>query len=404
MIHTVIPIKYDAEPNKDFQSTLKRRVNEYLKTQPAGARATPFMWFKVAFFIAAYFVVLGELTLVRHTLGVTAGLILLFSMITVGVAYNIAHDAVHGALSKRGWVNELLFYVPFNVFGPNAYLWRYRHTVMHHSAVNVPGYDFNIEAADVLRFSPTQRWRPVHRFQHLYAPLLYLVFTFHWVFVKDFKMLHLERIGNVSGIKHPKRRVAELLAWKILHVGVLIVLPCFTLGVPVWQVLLGYLFYQALGSFQFVLTFTGSHLNRGMVFIDPKKGLEIPHSFFEHAIRTSLDFHPTNPFLSFWLGGFNAHVAHHMFPHVCSVHYPEISRIIQETAAEFDMPYQQMAIHELVLGHFAYLRDLGMSPTGPVAAYMYPPPAEALDVTPDDGARSGVRASVSALRVAASDS
>ena len=120
------------------------------------------MWFKVAFFVAAYVGLWASLAFVRHSLWVTAALMLLLSMVLVGLAYNVAHDAVHGALSRRRWVNELFFYVTFNLFGPNAYLWRYRHTVMHHSAVNVPGFDFNIEAADILRFSPTQTWRPMH--------------------------------------------------------------------------------------------------------------------------------------------------------------------------------------------------------------------------------------------------
>jgi linoleoyl-CoA desaturase len=372
MIHTVIPIHYDASPNQEFQVVLKRRVADYLSTQKNGSKATTFMWAKVAFYVFAYVGLVSELTLVRHSLPATAGLLVVLSVVLVGLAYNVAHDAVHGALSKRRWVNEVLYYVTFNLFGPNAYLWRYRHTVMHHSAVNVPGFDFNIEATEILRFSPTQKWRPMHRFQHLYAPFAYLVFTFHWVFVKDFKMLLIDRIGNVDGIRHPWWRFVEVVAWKMAHVGGLVVLPILVLDVPAWQILLAYLFFQFITSFQFVLTFTGSHLNEGMVFVEPGADNNIPHSFLEHALRTSLDFHPTNPVLSFWLGGFNSHVAHHMFPNVCSVHYPRISVLIQETAAEFGMPYKQISIDKLFIGHFKYLKQLGRDAESPRAAYLHP--------------------------------
>lgn len=372
MIHEVIPIRYDRRPNRDFQAALETRVRDYLKHRPNGRLATPFMWFKVLFFMAAYGGTVATLTLVQHSLPVTAGLILLLSMSCVGLAYNVSHDAVHGTISKRGWINDLLFYLTFNLIGPSAYLWRFRHKVMHHSAVNVPGFDFNIEAADILRFSPTQQWRPMHRFQHLYAPVAYLFFTFHWVFVKDFKMLTLRRIGNVAEIRHPWWRCVEVAAWKLLHVGYLVVLPIVALDVPAWQVLVAYFSYQAITSFQIVLTFSGSHLNEGMVFIEPGPGNKLPHSFFEHALRTSLDFDPTNPGISFWLGGFNSHVAHHMFPHVCSVHYPAITRIIQETAAEFGMPYRQTSTHELVVSHFRYLKQLGRDAESPHLAYMYP--------------------------------
>lgn len=372
MIHEVIPIQYDASVNADFQAALKGRVRDYLKSQKSGAKATSFMWFKVWFYIVAYGGTLASLTLVRHTLAVTALLIVVQSMLVVGLAYNVAHDAVHGALSKRRWVNELLFYTTFNFFGPNAYLWRNRHTVMHHSAVNVPGWDFNIEAADILRFAPSQRWRPIHRYQHLYAPLAYLVFTFHWVFIKDFQMLFLDRIGNVGNIRHPWWRFVELTAWKFLHVGLLIVLPTFALHVPLWWVLLAYLGFQFLTSIQFVLTFTASHLNEDLVFVEASEDNRIPHSFLEHALHTSLDFSPTDPLLSFWLGGFNSHIAHHMFPSVCSVHYPALTRLIRTTAKEFGLPYKVTSFAKVFVGHFAYLKQMGKDADSPRASYSFP--------------------------------
>lgn len=371
MIHDVVPINYDGRRNADFQTVLKARVQAHLATHRAGPRATAFMWMKVWLYVAAYLSTLASLVLVRHSIPVTAALIVLLSMLAVGIAYNVAHDAVHGALSKRPWVNELFFYATFNVLGPNGYLWRHRHTVMHHSAVNVPGWDFNIEAAKILRFAPTQEWRPLHRFQHVYAPLAYLVFTLHWVFVKDFQMLLLDRIGNVDRIRHPWWRVVELIAWKLVHVGLFLVLPVFALGVAPWQVVCAYLFYQFITSFQFVVTFTGSHLNEGMVFVDPGEENRIPHSFLEHALRTSLDFHPTNPVLSFWLGGFNSHVAHHMFPNVCSAHYPELTRIIQRTAKEHGLPYKETSLVNVFFGHFRYLKAMGRDERSPHEAYMH---------------------------------
>jgi linoleoyl-CoA desaturase len=374
MIHTVIPIRYDAEPNAGFQRDLKTRVKAYLAEQPAGPKANAYMWFKVAFFIVAYWGLWASLALFHHSLPVTLALIVLFSMSCVSLAYNVSHDAVHNALSKRRWVNEAFFQLTFNPLGPNGYLWRLRHKVMHHTCVNIPGYDFNIEASDILRFAPTQEWKPIHRFQHLYAPIAYMVFTIHWVFVKDVKMLGLTRIGNVSDIQHPWWRIAEVVAWKVVYVGYMLVLPVVVTWHVWWHVLLAFLFFQAIVSFQFVITFVGSHLNQGMVFVEPDE-TSVPHSFYEHQLRTSLDFHPTNPFVSFFFGGFNAHVAHHMFPHVCSVHYPAITKIIRRTAEEHGLPYQELDIVRLYVRHFRYLADMGVSPDGAREAYMHQPDA-----------------------------
>ncbi len=373
MIHTVAPIHYDSEPNTAFQEALRGRVTAYLKAQPNGRRANGFMVFKIVFFLVAYWFTWAQLALVDHSVPVALALLGVLACVVVAVAYNISHDAVHGAISRKPWVNELLLHLTFNPLGPNAYLWRLRHAVMHHSAVNIPGYDFNIEASDILRFAPTQKWRPIHRYQHLYAPFAYMAFTLHWVFVKDFKMLGLKEIGNIRDIEHPWWRVLEVTAWKVVYVLLMLVIPTLATSWAWWQVLLGFLLYQAFVSFQFVITFVGSHLNEGMVFVERDAGDHVPHSFLEHALHTSMDFNPRNPLVSFWFGGFNAHVAHHMFPSVCSVHYPALTKIIQETAAEHGMPYKQMPIHVLFLRHFRYLKQLGADPESPWATYMHRP-------------------------------
>ena len=375
MIHTVEPVRYDRSVNRSFSDDVRSRVMAYVRQQPNGRFGTPFMAFKVVTLITTHWVLYAALVTTLWSLPMTLLLLAAYAFTVMSVAYTVSHDAVHGALSRRRWVNEALFQLTFNLFGPSAYLWRLRHKIMHHNCVNIPGIDFNIEASDLLRFSPTQTWRPAHRWQHLYAPLLYMLFTTQWVFVKDFRLLFIQRIGNVTAIRHTWKRVAEVIAWKLLYGALAFGVPWMLLGVSIGWILAGYAFYQAVVSFLFVLTFTGSHLNRGMVFVPPRDDGVVPHGFYEHALRTSLDFHPTNPLLSFVMGGFNAHVAHHMFPQLCSVHYAAITPIIEQTAREHGLPYQTMNIVELFVTHFRYLYDLGRGPHDPDAAYLWPQPA-----------------------------
>ena len=374
MIHSVEPVRYDRSVHRSFSTDVRDRVMAYVRAQPNGRFGTPYMAVKVVTLLVVHWVLYGLLVSTVWSLPVTLLLLATYAFSVMSVAYTVSHDAVHGALSRRHWVNEALFQLTFNLFGPSAYLWRYRHKIMHHNCVNIPGADFNIEASDLLRFSPTQTWRPAHRYQHLYAPLLYMLFTTQWVFVKDFRMLTIRRIGNVTEIEHPWVRVAEVVAWKVVYLALAFGVPYVSLGVGLGPILAGYLFYQAIVSFLFVLTFTGSHLNRGLVFVPPRSddGV-VPHGFYEHALRTSLDFHPTNPVLSFVMGGFNAHVAHHMFPQLCSVHYPAITPIIAQTAAEHGLPYHTMTLGELFITHFRYLYDLGRGPHEPDADYLLGP-------------------------------
>lgn len=370
MEHTVVPIRYDNSREREFQLALKERVAEYLRAQPKGRLANGFMWFKVVLFAGAYAAVWASVALAKQPAMVAVPLLVLLASLSVSLAYTVAHDAVHDALSEKPWVNQALFYLTFNLLGPSAYLWREKHIVMHHSCVNIPGWDHNIEAGAILRLAPTQEWRWFHRFQHLYAPLAYVLFTLDWIFLKDFKTFFMKSIGNVTEIRHSPWRFLELVLWKLHYVAVMLVLPVVVTGYSISEVALGFLLYQFVGSFLFVITFAGSHLNEGMVFVEAGEDNRIPHSFLEHALRTSLDFNPYSKAMAFVLGGFNTHVAHHMFAHVCSVHYPALTRIIEATAKEYGLPYQHISVEKLFVRHFKCLAALGKDPASPRATYL----------------------------------
>lgn len=373
MQRQVNEVQYDDTVNRPFQDDLRERVRSYVDEH--GRFATPFAVFKIVFFLVMHWSLWVSLAFFDHSVPVALLLIMAYALACIGVTYNISHDAVHQSIARSRWVNEVLYRLSLNPVGPSHYLWRDRHRIMHHQCVNIPGLDFNIEVDGPLRFSPTQPWRPLHRYQHLYAPVLYALFCMHWVFVKDLKMLRLKRYGNLTGIQHRWPALLEMAAWKAWYVVQMFVIPTVFTSWTWWQVLLGYVFFGSFLSFQIVLTFVGSHLNQPLVFVQPDEDGRIPHSFLEHGLRTSMDFSPEHPVVSFFLGGFNSHVAHHLFPNVCSIHYPAITRIIRDTAREHGLPYHEMGIVQLYIHHFRYLADLGKGPHEPDAAYLYPTPS-----------------------------
>lgn len=365
--------KYDQSVRPAFSTALRDAVDDYFARTGRTRKATPFMWFKLVVLIGAGVGLWWALASQPHSLVVTLLLLIALAFAKIFIAFNVAHDAVHEALSARRWVNESIYYLCFQMLGPSAYLWRHRHKAMHHYSVNIPGADFNIEAAGILRFAPTQTWRPMHRYQHLYAPFAYMLFTAHWIFIKDFKMFFMPRLGSLPCPARPGYRLAEMLLWKLMYVGYMILLPIHLLPYTPGQVLLGFFFYQAVVSFFLVITFVGSHLNEGIIFVETGDDRRVPHSFLEHQLRTSVDFHPENPVVSFFYGGFNAHVAHHCFPQVCSVHYPAITRIIRRLATEHGLPYLERPIWALYRDHFRFLRHMGQAPRGPAEAYLWRP-------------------------------
>jgi linoleoyl-CoA desaturase len=90
------------------------------------------------------------------------------------------------------------------------------------------------------------------------------------------------------------------------------------------------------------------------------KDLSIENNFLIHQLETTSDFAPKSKVLAWFIGGLNYQVEHHLFPNVCHVHYKALSKIVKETAADFDLPYH---CHKTFVGalvaHGKMLKKLG---------------------------------------------
>jgi linoleoyl-CoA desaturase len=89
----------------------------------------------------------------------------------------------------------------------------------------------------------------------------------------------------------------------------------------------------------------------------------IEASWAAHQVATTVDFARASKLLPWFTGGLNFQIEHHLFPHICHVHYPTISRLVESTCREFGLSYRA---HETFLAgvksHFRWLRQMGMEP------------------------------------------
>jgi linoleoyl-CoA desaturase len=73
-----------------------------------------------------------------------------------------------------------------------------------------------------------------------------------------------------------------------------------------------------------------------------------------------VDFGRNSRVLTFLLGGLNFQIEHHLFPRVCHVHYPALSRIVEHTCREYGVRY---AAHPSFVGgivsHYWWLKRMG---------------------------------------------
>lgn len=90
----------------------------------------------------------------------------------------------------------------------------------------------------------------------------------------------------------------------------------------------------------------------------------IENSWAIHQVETTVDFARRSRVAAWLLGGLNFQIEHHLFPRICHVNYPVISKLVEQTCRELGVKYSE---HESfwsgVASHFRWLRRMGMPDT-----------------------------------------
>jgi linoleoyl-CoA desaturase len=77
-------------------------------------------------------------------------------------------------------------------------------------------------------------------------------------------------------------------------------------------------------------------------------------------VRTTANFATDNKVVSWLVGGLNFQIEHHLFPKISHVHYPAISKIVQEVCSEFDVTYTNYRrTRTAIASHVGFLRQMG---------------------------------------------
>src|SRR5215204_2247174 len=153
----------------------------------------------------------------------------------VSIAFNVMHDACHGSYSSKKWVNDLLS-LTMNALGSNAFIWKIKHNIIHHTYTNVDGIDDDIAKSPLMRQCTTQKWVPAHRFQHIYVVLVYAISSFAWVFIMDFNKYFTQKIHNTDLQKMSTKE--HLIFWmsKVFYAIFYIAIPVYFVGWGPWAI------------------------------------------------------------------------------------------------------------------------------------------------------------------------
>jgi linoleoyl-CoA desaturase len=348
-----------------FSTTLNKRVSDYFKLNDVTRHANTEMVTKTIFMFALYFVPYG---LIVSQVVTGAGWLILLSVLMslglAGIGLSVMHDANHGAYSKKKWLNSVFGY-SLNLVGANSFNWKLQHNVLHHSYTNVHDEDEDIVSKGILRLTPHEKWKRVHKYQFIYAWFIYGLMTIVWMTVKDFNRLvkyHKTGLAKKNNA-NITREWFILIATKIVYVGYIFFIPLFFTALAWWQILIGIFIMHYIAGFLLAIIFQPAHVIEGTEFPLPDDTRMLANNWAVHQLLTTTNFGNRSRWFSWYVGGLNFQIEHHLFPNICHVHYRKIASIVSETATEFGLPYKSAhTFMEALRSHGRLLKQLGTKP------------------------------------------
>lgn len=340
--------KFDSPFAKD----LIQSVKEYFTTRNLSPHAPPVFWARLVFYCSIFFV--GVIAFIRQPSLWTA---LIAGIWSAFIGLNVQHDANHGALSKNGTVNKI-FGSMSDLIGQARWLWMQQHVVHHHAYTNDHHCDRDSTSAEpFLFFNPQRagdksdnRRTALHAFQHI---LVFFILPFYYLLRFDFKA-----VWNVSKysdtIKNPwlaEQRNQTVALWAI-HMTAFYALP-IALHFS-WSTLFWCHIRDVTTSLILTMLFMLSHNAEPI-----KRYPTHDQCWYAMQVETSCTY--GNGIAGALSGGLNYQIEHHLFPRICSAHYPALSPIVRQVCERHKVNYTYFpTIGENLASTLRYLRKAGM--------------------------------------------
>lgn len=352
--------RFPKDSDAEFESVLRFRVNEYFRINNVSKHGNGHLFLKTGIMFALFLVpFLILITGVATNAWMFFGLWVLMGAGKAGLGLNVMHDAIHGAYSKNRHVNKAMGLV-LNLIGGHVEIWRLQHNVLHHTFTNIDGGDEDIFVTPILRFSPNQKLMGIHRFQHIYAWLLYGMMTMAKLVNDVLRAFRYRKMGLIKNKEEFSRVLTDLAIWKVAYLFVIFLLPILILSTPWWWVAIGFFMMHFITGFVLSIVFQSAHVMPECEFPLPDHDGQMDKNFLVHQLATTTNFAMGNRVLSWLIGGLNYQVEHHLFPTICHVHYRKISKIVSATAREFGIQYNSQKTFLLALiSHGKMLASLG---------------------------------------------
>lgn len=352
--------KYSKSVQAEFSKTLNERVDAYFKNNQIDPLAGSSMILKSVLLFGLYAII--YLCIISGIVSSVPLLFFLWALLGLGQAFigmSIMHDTVHGAYTRKGFARNVLE-VPIIVIGVEPMIWKIEHNILHHTYTNVEGIDQDIHPRYVFRFTVHQPKKWFHSYQHIYATFVYGLLIIEWLTVKDFiKVIKYHRMGFFKSYAESAFVAMTILAKKLIFYFVFLYLPIHFLSFDSKLVTAMFITMLVVAGIIMTIIFQLAHVVSHCNAESSPSNLA-DKNWHVYQLQTTCDFAHNNLLLSYLIGGLNYQIEHHLFPRVCHVHYPEISKIVKQTANEFGIEYHyEDSFMGAIKAHYLHLKELG---------------------------------------------
>ncbi len=360
-------VTFAKNHNAEFYKTLQTRVREYFKENNLSRYANGGMVVKTIFMIALYVTPFILMNTIITSTWISFLMWIVMGLGMAGVGLSIMHDANHGAYSKNDRVNKLLGLV-INGVGGSDVNWRIQHNVLHHTYTNVTGMDEDINPGVLMRFTPHAKRLKFHKYQHFYAWFFYGLMTLMWCTVKDFiqaKRFNGQDLLKTQNITY-SRLIRNIIITKVVYFTIILGLPMLFSSLSWYAIIIGFLSMHFIAGLVLAAIFQPAHVIPSSTYPVPNESGEVDADWAVSQLYNTANFAPKSKWFSWYVGGLNFQVEHHLFPNISHMHYKKLSKIVEKTAKEYNLPYFSFkTFYGALKEHTKMLHDLGTKDFAP---------------------------------------
>ena len=257
--------------------------------------------------------------------GLSARWMILLALFTIGFIALVFHETSHYTGFKNQRLNTFISTYIALVF-QSSYEWKTRHNYLHHCFTNT-NYDADFDQSQfVLRHSMTHRLYFHHRFQYVYAYILFILNGYSKTFIINIKQNYI----NLAGVC--------LIHYWFGYINALIL----------------------FGSVGLVSTFIAnlSHIQRECIQLNT----ENKNDFLYNQVSSSMNYKTDNKLIRFICFGLDIQLEHHLFPNIPHSSLRQIQPIVRDYCAKNTIPYiERPSIFHVFYSYIQYLFEMGNS-------------------------------------------